>query len=303
MTAGEGALAGRAAVVTGSSRGIGRSVARTLAAEGAAVVVNGREEDAVAAVVAEIRARGGEAIGCPGSVVEPAFARHLVDACVDGFGAIDALVNCAGIAEPPGASILDVAPEAWRQVLDVHLTGTFHTCREAAPRMVAQGRGALVNTSSHSFTGAYGGTAYPAAKGAIQSLTLSIAAELREHGVRANVVCPGARTRLSTGPDYEAHIRQLHERGLLPEIARDASLDPPDAEHVGPLYAWLASDLARGVTGRVFSVSGGYVGVFAPSSETLAAFRDHRRAGPWSVQELSAVLRDGGVGLVDPGGR
>jgi NAD(P)-dependent dehydrogenase (short-subunit alcohol dehydrogenase family) len=285
-----GHLAGRAAVVTGSSRGIGLAVARALAAEGAAVVVNGRGADAVEAAVAGLEADGLRAVGHVGSVAEFDVAGALVARCREQHGRLDVVVSCAGVAEPEGSSILDVSPEAWRELIDSHLTGTFNVCRHAAPVLVEQGRGAIVNTSSHSYLGHYGGTGYPAGKGGVNSLTFAIAAELREHGVRANAVCPGARTRLSTGPAYEAKIRELHARGILDDGLRDASLAPPDAEHVGPLYAFLASDLAEGITGRLFSASGGYVGLHVPAGETLLAFRDPAD-GPWPVDALAERVR------------
>ncbi len=280
-------LQGRSAVVTGGSRGIGRAVALALAAEGASVLVNGRHAGPAAEAVEAIAAAGGRATACVGSVADFDFARHLVESCVEAFGAIDVLVNCAGVAEPEGSSILDLSAEAWRELLDSHLTSVFNTCRHAAPRMVEQGHGAIVNTSSHSYLGRYGGTGYPAGKGGTNSLTFAIAAELRERGVRANAVCPGARTRLSTGPAYERHIRDLHARGILDDAVRDASLAPPDPEHVGPLYVFLASDLAKDVTGRLFSASGGYVGLHAQGGESLLAFRDVDRDGPWPVEALA----------------
>lgn len=296
-------LAGRGAVVTGSSRGIGRAVAIALAGEGAGVVVNGRHAEAADEVVARIRERGGRAVACVGSVSDFAFARQLIDCCVDAFGSIDALVNCAGIGEPEACSILDASAESWRELLDAHLSGTFYCCRHAAPRMVARRRGSIVNTSSHAYLGHYGGTAYPAAKGGTNSLTFAIAAELREHGVRANAVCPGARTRLSTGPAAERRIRGLHARGLLGARARDASLHAPEPETVAPLYALLASDLASGVSGRLFSAYGGSVALhalgseellalgseelLAPGSEKLLAQRDAAREGPWPLERLA----------------
>lgn len=284
-------LNGRAAVVAGSSRGIGRAVARALAAEGASVVVNGRDADATRTVAGEIEAQGGRARAVPGSVADFACAGAVVDECVARFGGIDVLVNCAGIAEPAGSSILDAAPEDWQALLDTHLTATFNTCRHAAPHFVERGSGSIVNTGSHAFLGVYGGTGYPAGKGGTNALTAAIAAELREHGVRANTVCPGARTRLSTGPDYEARVRELHARGLLSDVARDASLSPPAPEHVAALYLYLASDLSAGITGRIFSGSGGYVGLFEREHETLVAFRDAEREGAWQPAELDVRVR------------
>lgn len=291
MTEVTGCLQGASAVVAGSSRGIGRAVAMTLAREGAHVFVNGRSAPEVDEVVAAIVAAGGRASGFVGSVADFDVAGELVARCAEVTGGIDVLVNCVGIAEPTGASILDLAFEAWQALIDAHLTSTFNTCRHAAPRMKARGHGAIVNTASHAFLGHYGGSGYPAGKGGTVSLTYAMAGELRDHGIRVNAVCPGARTRLSTGDEYEAHIESLHARGLLSDVARAASLAPPEAEHVGPLYAFLASDLARGLSGRVFSGVGGYVGVFEGPAESLVAYRDARKEGPWPVAALAERIR------------
>ena len=288
------------ALVTGSSHGIGREVALALAAAGARVVVNGSPDragrsPAAESVADEIAARGGVAVACAASVADFAAAGALVDRCVAEFGSIDVLVNCAGVPEPDGASIFDFTERDWRAVIDVHLGGTFHCCRHAAPRMAAQRSGAIINTSSHSFLGSYAGVAYPAAKGGVTSLTFALATELREHGVRVNAVCPGAKTRLSTGPGYEAKIRDLHARGILSDVVRDVSLEPPDPRFAAPIYAFLASDRARGITGRVFSASGGYVGVFAQGSEKLLAYHDHRGAAPFEVAEIAAAVAEHGL--------
>lgn len=282
-------LEGKAAVVAGGSRGVGRAVADALASAGAHVVVNGRVSTVVDEVVETIEARGGIARGCAGDVSEFDFAERLVSRCVEEFGAIDVLVNCAGTREPPGSSILDLSGEDWQALLDAHLTGVFHTCRHAAPRMRDQGGGSIVNTSSHAYTGTYGGTGYPAGKGGTNSLTFAMAAELREHGVRVNAVCPGARTRLSTGAEYEAHIERLHARGILDEATRAASLAPSEPEFAAALYVFLASSLADGVTGQLFSAAGGYIGLHAHPSETLIGFRDEAQ-GPWPAEAIAEKL-------------
>jgi NAD(P)-dependent dehydrogenase (short-subunit alcohol dehydrogenase family) len=156
----EASLRGKRAVVTGSSQGIGREVARALAAAGAAVVVNGTPDrdgrsPAAEAVAREIAERGGTAVACAANVADADAAGSLIERCVAEFGAIDALVNCAGVPEPDDASILDLSERDFRAVIDVHLVGTFHCCRHAARRMVAQRSGAIVNTSSHAFLGTY----------------------------------------------------------------------------------------------------------------------------------------------------
>ncbi|HLS75325.1 MAG TPA: SDR family NAD(P)-dependent oxidoreductase [Nocardia sp.] len=280
----------RAAVVTGGSRGIGLEVAAALARAGAGVVVNGRDPVAVDAAVARLRRDGGRALGIAGSAAEEHVAEDAVAACVREYGAIDALVNCAGTAEPEGSSILNITAAQWHSLLDAHLGTVFATCRAAAPRMVAQGGGAIVNTSSFAWLGDYGGTGYAAGKGAVTSLTLAIAAELKEHGVRANVVCPGARTRLSTGPDYEAKIRELHRRGMLDELSVQGALDAPPAEYAARLYQFLTGPLARGVTGQIFVAAGNFVGRFDRQAPAILGYRDHTDSPPWEPEELAAMI-------------
>jgi 3-oxoacyl-[acyl-carrier protein] reductase len=283
-------LAGQTAVVSGGSRGVGRAVAELLCELGAAVVVNGRDADAVEETVAAITASGGRAAAVVGAANEEAIATALIDKCTSAFGRLDILINCAGVAEPPGSSILDISPEEFDHLIGAHLGTAFHTCRIAARLMAAQGHGAIINTSSVAFLGDYGGTGYPAGKGAVNALTMAIAAELKSAGVRANVVCPGARTRLSTGVDYEKHIEDLHRRGLLDEVTMRASLDSAPAEFVAPIYAYLASELARDVTGQIFVAAGGFVGRFDRPTPSVLAYRDHHDAAPWSVEDLHKML-------------
>lgn len=286
----EAELSGRGAVVVGGSRGIGRAVSELLAALGAGVVVNGRDPDAVDATLAAITASGGSASGFVGSPADDDTAAELVRTCLDRYGRMDILINCAGVAEPPGSSILTVTSAQFRELMDAHLGTVFHSCRAAAPHFVEQGSGAIVNTSSFAFLGDYGGTGYPAGKGAVNGLTLAIAAELAEHGVRANVVCPGAKTRLSTGADYERQINELNRRGLLDDAATHGALDVAPPEYVAPLYAYLVSDRARAVTGQILIGAGGFVGRFDRPTPTLLGYRDHHEAPPWTLAELDSMV-------------
>ncbi|MDV3129352.1 SDR family oxidoreductase [Mycobacterium sp. 21AC1] len=280
-------FAGRGAVVVGGTRGIGLAVAELLAAQGAGVVVSGR--DATAAAAAAEQVSGVAHIGSPS---DPRTADALIDTCVGEFGSIDILINCAGTAEPVGSSILNVSSAQFRALLDAHVGTVFETCRAAAPKMVAQGRGAIVNTSSFAFLGDYGGTGYPAGKGAVNGLTRAIAAELREHGVRANVVCPGARTRLSTGSDYEQHIADLNRRGLLDDVSMQGALDAAPPEYVAPTYGYLVSDAARDVTGRIFIAAGNFVGEFARPAPGFIGYRDHHDSPPYTVDEVRGLLQE-----------
>jgi NAD(P)-dependent dehydrogenase (short-subunit alcohol dehydrogenase family) len=276
--------------VVGGSRGVGLAVAELLAALGAGVVINGRDGDAVAEAAQRITG----AVGYPGSPAEPAVADALVDTCVQEFGRLDILVNCAGTAEPAGSSILSITSAQFHDLLDAHLGTVFETCRAAAPKMVAQGGGAIVNTSSFAFLGDYGGTGYPAGKGAVNGLTLAIAAELKEHRVRANVVCPGAKTRLSTGPDYESQIVELNRRGLLDDVTMQGALDAAPPEYAAPTYAYLVSDLAKDVTGQIFIAAGGFVGRFDRQTPSLLGYRDHRDSPPWMVAEIHSMTQRAG---------
>jgi len=283
-------LAGFGIVVAGGSRGIGAAISAKLAECGAGVVVNGRDAGAVESTVAAITEADGRAVAHAGSAAEESVADDLIGLCEKQFGAVDALVNCAGTAEPLGSSILDITTAQFRDLIDVHLGTVFATCRAAAPKMVARRRGAIVNTSSFAFLGDYGGTGYPAGKGAVNGLTMAIAAELAEHGVRANVVCPGARTRLSTGPEYEEQIESLRRRGMLDEVSAQGALDAAPPEYVAPMYAYLVSDLAAKVSGQIFIAAGGFVGRFDRPVPSLLGYRDHHDSPPWSIDEIAAML-------------
>jgi len=278
------------AVVVGGSRGIGASVAALLAQLGAGVVVNGRDVDAVGSTVGAITSAGGNAVGLPGSAADDAIAQALISLCENEFGQINALVNCAGIAEPSGSSILTITRQEFRDLIDAHLGTVFTTCRAAAPRMVARGGGSIVNTSSFAYLGDYGGTGYPAGKGAVNGLTMAIAAELAEHGVRANVVCPGARTRLSTGAEYSQQIESLRRRGMLDEVSAQAALDAAPPEYAASLYAYLVSDLSTRVTGQTLIAAGGFVGRFDRPGPALLGYRDHDESPPWSISEIGQMF-------------
>ncbi|ALR10985.1 SDR family NAD(P)-dependent oxidoreductase [Mycobacteroides saopaulense] len=274
-------------VVVGGSRGIGRAVAQLLADRGAHVVVNGRHADAVDDTVGAITSSGGAAIGFVGSPDNQRTATDLIDACHARYGGIDVLINCAGVAEPTGSSILTITPDEFQRLLDAHLGTVFHTCRIVAPLMAAQGHGSIVNTGSTAALGIYGGTGYPAGKAAVNGLTLAIAAELKRSGVRANVICPGARTRLSEGDEYVAHLHDLHARGLLDEMTLQASLAPAPPECVAPLYAYLAGDLSTRITGQIFLAAGGFIGRFTRQVPTPLGYRE---APIWTVEEIDGLM-------------
>lgn len=283
-------MSGKRAVVAGSSRGVGLAVAKAFAAEGASVVVNGREESVAKAAADELSTAGAHAIAVPGNVADEAVAHELMDAAVLAFGGVDVVVNCAGAAEPTGSSILTMTTYEFFAQLDAHLVSSFELVRAAAPVLVKQQSGSVVLTGSAASSGMFGGTGYPAGKGGVNSLAMALAADLRPNGVRVNVVCPGGRTRLSTGEDYRSHINDLHERGLLDEGTRDLALDPAPPEYVAPLYAYLASDLAAEITGQIFSASGGFIGRYPVFEPGFVAYRGHDDEPPYTVAEVAELV-------------
>ncbi|MFC7656073.1 SDR family NAD(P)-dependent oxidoreductase [Pseudonocardia benzenivorans] len=200
---------GRVAVVTGGGRGLGRAYALALAARGARVVVNdlggslfgeGTDAGPAAAVAAEIRAAGGEALANDADVVSEDGAASIVAAAVDAWGRVDVVVNNAGILVPgalPGLGAADL-----RRHLDVHVVGAFNVTRAAWPHLVEQGYGRVVLTTS---VGMFGGehlVSYATAKGACVSLGRSLADAGRAHGIRVNMIAPAADTRMVTDPAF-----------------------------------------------------------------------------------------------------
>ncbi|MBD0861030.1 SDR family oxidoreductase [Gordonia sp. zg691] len=296
MTTGRGwspggaGLGGRVAVVAGSTRGIGLAVAYALSGQGVSVVVNGRDKAAVDDTVTEIRGGGGYAVGVCGSAGDDGVAQTLVDVALEEFGALDIAINCAGIAEPPGSTVLTIAPEDFRAQVDAHLMSAFHLVQASGRIFAEQRAGSIVLTGSAASLGMFGGSGYPAAKGGVNALALAAAADLRDDGVRVNVVMPGAKSRLSTGEDYIAHIEGLHRRGILDDLTRDAALDPAPPEYVAPLYVFLAGDAAEHITGNIFSAAGGFIGRFESQQASFVAYRDHKDTSPYSLAELADIL-------------
>jgi NAD(P)-dependent dehydrogenase (short-subunit alcohol dehydrogenase family) len=271
------ALDGRVAVVTGAGQGLGAAEARALAAAGARLVVNDLPGDRLDAVVDEIRAAGGEAVGCPGDVADWATGEALVKAAVDTYGGLHVLVNNAGVLRD--RMIFSMSEQEWDTVVRVHLRGHFVTTRFATAYWrglsKSEGRPAyarIVNTSSEAYLlGSAGQPNYAAAKGGIVSLTLSTARGCLHHGVRANVICPRARTAM-TGDLM----------GRAP-----AGADPMAPERVAPLVVHLAGPAGERITGEVFVVHGDVVALLGPPT-VRATF--HAATGQWTAAELDAAL-------------
>lgn len=247
-----GTLKGKVVLVTGAGGGIGRDIALMAAAEGAAVVVNdlgaslkgmGQTETAAQAVVAEIRAAGGEAIADAGSVTDPEAARAMIEAGVRAFGRIDAVVNNAGILRD--GFFHKMSYEDFDAVVKVHLYGAFNTSRAAADHFREQGGGALVHmTSTSGLIGNYAQANYAAAKLGIAAFSKSVALDLKRWNVRSNCIAPFAWSRMissikTDSPEQEARVEKL--RQMTPA-------------KVAPMACYLVSDAAAEVTGQIFAV-------------------------------------------------
>ena len=256
MTTGE-RLAGKVAIVTGSTRGIGRATAIRFAQEGAAVVVTGRGRDDGLAVEAEIRGAGGRAVYVPTDLSREEDVVAMVRAAVDHFGAVTTLVNNAAPTElmGPGRSdrrVTELDNDAWDAIMLVGLKAVVWCCKYAIPEMIAAGNGAVVNISSAaSLLGTPGLDTYTASKGALNALTRSIAVEYAAEGIRANCIASGmvlsseGAWKLMEDPVIGGATRAIHLTRLgMPEDIANAAL-------------FLASDEAAFVTGAVIPVDGG----------------------------------------------
>ena len=243
-----GALAGKVALVTGAGRNIGRAIALLLARDGATVVVNGRSDRAaVDAVVAEVEAAGGRAVGWMADVAdEPAVARMMAGVTAE-FGGLDILVSNAGLRRQTAFLEMDYAE--WREILSVALDGAFLTARAAAPSMVARGGGAIVALSGIStHVGTPNRCHVSASKAGLEGLIRALAVELGPHGIRCNCVAPGpvdTQRGASAGP---------MPTGLLDGIplGRKATVDD-----IAAAVRYLVGPEGAYVTGQTLHLNGG----------------------------------------------
>ena len=235
-------LEGRTAIVTGAGRGIGRSVARRFAEEGARVALVSRTADELAETARLVAEDGGSALALPADVTRPGAAAECVARAERELGPVDILVNNAGVFV--WRPFLDLTAAEWDRVIATNLTGSANFCRAVLPGMVARRRGRIVNVASvHGMRGDANVSAQSAAKFGLIGLTQSLAHEFREHNIAVNAVCPGAVEN------------RLDETGAADRAAPLAEkLWPRD---VARTVLFLASDDAAAITGAALEVYGG----------------------------------------------
>ncbi len=292
-----GKLDAKNAVVTGGGRGIGRAVALELAKNGAKVIVSdlggsrsGEGADASAAeeVVAEIKQAGGTAMANHESVTDFVAAERIVKTCVDSFGSIDILVNCAGILRDRMS--WNMSEEEWDAVIAVHLKGMFNMIRHAGRFMREQKWGRIVSTTSDAWRGSPGQPNYSAAKGGIVSLTRTLAGELGKYNVTANAIAPFAATRMTMDEEVIARFKKYYESGMMTEDQYDELVNMPGPEYLAPVVAYLCTEEAAAINGKVVGCGGGRVSLYSDPVEIRGLFRDHRQFGAWTVEELIKLV-------------
>jgi len=285
-------LEGKAGIVTGAGRGIGREVALLLAREGASVIVNdpgvgrgGEESDEkpADAVVGEIQSAGGTAVANYDSVAEYASAGRMVMQSMDSFGKIDFVVNVAGMLRE--RMIWNMTEDDFDAVINVHLKGHWNMCHHASKQMRTARHGRIVNFSSDAFKGAVGQCNYAAAKAGIIGLTRSIARECGRYGITANAICPMAATRMTVNDAVIAGWQRRLERGLLTQAEYDARMAMPGPEFVAPIVAYLCTDAAKDVNGNIFHAERSMIHTyyFGEASRAIYKYAD---GGMFSVDEL-----------------
>jgi len=245
-------LAGKVALITGGTSGIGRATAVALAGAGARTVIAGRRADAGEETARQVRAAGGECVFVTADVTERAEVQALVERAAAEWGRLDCAFNNAGITGEV-ARTADCSEENWERTLRVNLTAVWHCMKFEILEMLKRGGGAIVNNASVAgLVGMRGGPAYSASKGGVIQLTRTAALEYAKAGIRVNAVCPGfietpmTEAHTSGNADLEPWIRRIQPMGRLGTV-----------EEVAQAVVWLCSEAASFVTGHALAIDGG----------------------------------------------
>jgi 3-oxoacyl-[acyl-carrier protein] reductase len=245
-------LKDKVAIVTGSSRGVGRAVAEAYGNEGASVIVNySSSQKAADEAVERIKSMGSKAIAVKADVARKDEVEKLIQSAIEEFGKIDILVNNAGFTRP--AVMINMTEDQWDQVVDIHLKGAFLCSQAAVPYMKEQKRGKIINvTSVAGLVGTVGQINYSAAKGGVISMTKSMARELARYNVCANVISLGiVATDMTKKIRTDEKLKEIYMNRIL--LKRFG--EPQD---ISPAFVFLASDESDYITGQLLCVDGGY---------------------------------------------
>ncbi|MBI20624.1 MAG: hypothetical protein CL780_00055 [Chloroflexi bacterium] len=293
-------LSGKVAIVTGSGRGIGRGIALQLAQEGASILVNdiganldgsGKDTSPAQKVVEEIMELGSRAIVSDDSVGTVEGGQNIVNKALDSFGRVDIVVTVAGILRD--RMIFNMSEEEWDQVISVHLNGTYNVVRPVSEVFIKQRFGRIITFSSVSGLYGYGGQSnYGAAKEAIAGFTRSVSEDLYKYGVTANIISPGARTRMTES--IPSSTTNLRKGAFLPPPNGTLTDDPED---VAPIVAWLASNEAQSVNGMIFHSVGNSISLINTPKATRYISKQER----WTTNEIAGIFESTiGLDLINP---
>jgi len=246
-------LRGKIALVTGSSQGLGKAMARALAQAGADVVINGRDPAKLAPVVKEIEALGGRALAVAADLGDRAAVQRLIDQSIAWQGHLDILVNNAGIIRRTPA--VDYSDADWDAVVGVNLNGVFTACRAAGKHMLARGSGKIINIASLlTFFGGITVPSYAAAKGGVGQLTKALSNEWSGKGVQVNAIAPGY---MRTDNTAALQADPMRSKEILSRIPANRWGEPGDLEGA---IVFLASSASDYLSGHVMAVDGGWCG-------------------------------------------
>lgn len=242
-------LENKIAIVTGASRGIGKSIALTLAKQGASLIIHGTNVELLENLADEIRSLGRECIVKVGDVANPHVAQKVVKVAIHRFGRIDILVNNAGMNMR--TSTLEMELEDWQRVLDVNLNGTLYFCKAVLPYMIEQNGGKIVNVSSTTAKTAHKNAApsYGASKAAVNYLTMHLALEMSPYNIYVNAVCPGPVETDMSSQWTEEYRQSVTGRIPLQKLGKP--------QNVADSVLFLASDMADFITGETININGG----------------------------------------------